>query len=149
MDLMTEAGCRAVPPFMEAVMLPTLWGDLVDMETCFNDGFSCGACFELKCINSPRWCRSGSIIVTATNFCPPNDPGNWCDPPQPHFDLSEPVFQKIADSFTSKMLEEAKVLHFSTLLRFSTHDSYRKSCNLNNHGKLLCCSTKKIACCWL
>lgn len=64
----------------------------------FNDGYSCGACFELKCMNDPRWCQSGSIIVTATNFCPPNDPGNWCDPPQAHFDLSAPVFKKIADS---------------------------------------------------
>ncbi|KAF1002321.1 expansin-A2-like [Apium graveolens] len=64
----------------------------------FKDGYSCGACFELKCINDPRWCQSGSIIVTATNFCPPNDPGNWCDPPQPHFDLSAPVFKKLADS---------------------------------------------------
>ncbi|KAK4776205.1 hypothetical protein SAY87_024166 [Trapa incisa] len=57
----------------------------------FDNGLSCGACFQLVCVNDPQWCLPGSIIVTATNFCPP---GGWCD--QPHFDLSQPVFQRIA-----------------------------------------------------
>ncbi|WOL16627.1 expansin-A2 [Canna indica] len=67
----------------------------------FNDGLSCGSCYEMKCDNDPRWCLPGSIVITATNFCPPNyglpsDDGGWCNPPRPHFDMAEPAFLQIA-----------------------------------------------------
>jgi hypothetical protein len=60
----------------------------------FNEGLSCGACFEIKCQNQPgwRWCHPGSpsIHITATN-------GGWCNPPRPHFDLAMPMFLHIAE----------------------------------------------------
>lgn len=69
----------------------------------FNKGLSCGACFEIKCDNYPIGCYPGnpSIIITATDFCPPNyalpnDNGGWCNPPREHFDLSMPIFSKLA-----------------------------------------------------
>ncbi|RWV94681.1 hypothetical protein GW17_00042759 [Ensete ventricosum] len=67
----------------------------------FGDGTSCGACYELRCAGHPQWCLPGSIVVTATNFCPPNyalpnDNGGWCNPPLQHFDMAEPAFLQIA-----------------------------------------------------
>ncbi|KAL6136615.1 hypothetical protein ACLB2K_061910 [Fragaria x ananassa] len=67
----------------------------------FNNGQTCGACFQIMCVNDPQWCipNAGTIRITATNLCPPNyDPHfyPWCNPPRKHFDLSMPMFSKIA-----------------------------------------------------
>ncbi|KAJ4839261.1 hypothetical protein Tsubulata_050237 [Turnera subulata] len=75
----------------------------------FQDGKSCGACFEIQCIDNPEGCKPGqpSLIVTATDFCPPNpslpnDKGGWCNPPREHFDIAKPAFGEIAEVPCSK-----------------------------------------------
>ncbi|XP_042494379.1 expansin-A20-like [Macadamia integrifolia] len=69
----------------------------------FNRGSSCGGCFELRCVDHIRWCLPGSpsVIITATDFCPPNyglpsDYGGWCNFPQEHFEMSKAAFAEIA-----------------------------------------------------
>ncbi|CAL5356063.1 unnamed protein product [Camellia sinensis] len=71
-------------------------------STLFNDGYACGTCYQMKCVQSP-WCYAGSPFTTvkATNLCPPNwsqdsNNGGWCNPPRSHFDMSKPAFMKIA-----------------------------------------------------
>ncbi|XXG42242.1 hypothetical protein AAC387_Pa01g2564 [Persea americana] len=65
----------------------------------FREGEACGACFQVTCDAQmdPKWCLRRTIVtVTATNFCPPNNHGGWCDPPHRHFDMSLPAFSRIA-----------------------------------------------------
>ncbi|KAJ6969275.1 expansin-A4-like [Populus alba x Populus x berolinensis] len=61
----------------------------------FRNGQACGACFEIKCADSPQWCKLGqpSLIVTATDHCPN---GGWCNVPREHFDIAKPVFSQLA-----------------------------------------------------
>jgi len=72
----------------------------------FNDGASCGQCYAIICDSSKTGsCKPGNnwVVVSATNFCPPNDlpavgdfpAGGWCGPPRPHFDMSQPAWENI------------------------------------------------------
>jgi len=70
----------------------------------FNNGISCGQCFQIACdyqSSPPNTCRQGaSVIVTATNLCPPNyalagNNGGWCNPPRAHFDMAQPSWLQI------------------------------------------------------
>lgn len=69
----------------------------------FNEGWSCGGCYEVRCQGS-TFCAPGGtpVTVTATNLCPanyskPNE--NWCNPPLRHFDLSKPMFLRLVTDF--------------------------------------------------
>lgn len=69
----------------------------------FNRGSSCGGCFEVRCVDHILWCLQGSpsVILTATDFCPPNyglpaDDGGWCNFPRAHFEMSQAAFTEIA-----------------------------------------------------
>ncbi|XP_073107250.1 expansin-A2-like [Elaeis guineensis] len=66
----------------------------------FNDGITCGACYEIRCYNNSQWCAPGSITVTATGYCWPFVPipgvhAGRCYPPRKHFDLPDPTFDKL------------------------------------------------------
>jgi hypothetical protein len=70
----------------------------------FLGGQACGACFEIRCKlivetkTAKNWCYNynTSIVITATNLCPPGSEGTWCDPPRAHFDLPQPAFLALA-----------------------------------------------------
>nr|AVG44224.1 EXPA11-1 [Boehmeria nivea] len=65
----------------------------------FRGGEACGACYQVMCDAKAdaKWClRRRVVTVTATNFCPQNNNGGWCDLPRHHFDMSMPAFLRIA-----------------------------------------------------
>ncbi|XP_062193052.1 expansin-A25-like [Phragmites australis] len=74
----------------------------------FNEGWSCGGCYELLCHDSTYCAPGGATVrVTATNLCPanyskPNE--NWCNPPLRHFDLSKPMFLRLVTDFRAGII---------------------------------------------
>ncbi|KAL6140736.1 hypothetical protein ACLB2K_059032 [Fragaria x ananassa] len=85
----TEGGsCGYGDPFAQGYGIATTALSTV----LYNRGQTCGACYEIYCANDPQWCLPGTIKVTVTNECP----GGPCAPPQKHFDLTMPMFLKIA-----------------------------------------------------
>ncbi|XP_071696740.1 expansin-A11-like [Rutidosis leptorrhynchoides] len=69
-------------------------------SSLFNQGAACGQCYKIVCDRKAdrRWCKRGSVTITATNFCPPryDGAGGWCNPPLQHFDMAQPAWEKIA-----------------------------------------------------
>ncbi|KAJ4775378.1 Expansin [Rhynchospora pubera] len=78
----------------------------------FNNGLSCGECYQLKCRDDlvPQWCISGATVtITATNYCPPNyalpnNAGGWCNPPRKHFDMAQPAWGQIGKDFRAGII---------------------------------------------
>lgn len=65
----------------------------------YNNGLTCGACFELQCVRSQnQYCYGGgnTVTVTATNYCPQGSNGAWCDNPNVHFDLAYAALTQLA-----------------------------------------------------
>lgn len=93
-------------------------------EALFERGQICGACYEIRCVEDLKWCIAGtSIIVTATNFCPPNyglpaDGGGHCNPPNRHFVMPIQAFEKIAIWKASNMPVQYRRYASETNVRF-------------------------------
>lgn len=58
----------------------------------YDNGSACGKCFALTCAD--RVCPT--VVVRVTDWCPPKGNMQWCYPSSRHFDLSIPVFEKLA-----------------------------------------------------
>ncbi|KAK4795110.1 hypothetical protein SAY86_013104 [Trapa natans] len=110
-----ESWVQGHASFYGAYQSPSTLGGACGYDNTFHAGFgvhtaalsaalsrageACGSCYEVRCDfgADPRWClRTASVAVTATNFCPPNNNGGWCDPPRRHLDMSVAAFMKIA-----------------------------------------------------
>ncbi|MFJ9523605.1 RlpA-like double-psi beta-barrel domain-containing protein [Kitasatospora sp. NPDC101801] len=113
-----DAGLAAIGT-LQAAASTVLW----------NGGLACGSRYQVACdrkLADPRWCKKGATVtVTVTDFCPPNpllpsDNGGWCNPPRPHFDLSEQAFSKIGVTQGSiiPVLYKQSEVNRTTPLRF-------------------------------
>ncbi|KAG8046343.1 hypothetical protein GUJ93_ZPchr0008g11782 [Zizania palustris] len=97
-DETMEGACGYADMFKEVYGLETTALSVA----LFNEGWSCGSCYEIRCEGS-TYCRPGAVVtVTATNLCPANyskPRENWCNPPLKHFDLTKPMFLRLVTDY--------------------------------------------------
>eukprot|EP00475_Leptophrys_vorax_P035451 TRINITY_DN5845_c0_g1_i1.p1 TRINITY_DN5845_c0_g1~~TRINITY_DN5845_c0_g1_i1.p1 ORF type:complete len:251 (-),score=-15.20 TRINITY_DN5845_c0_g1_i1:2-754(-) len=63
----------------------------------YQDGALCGACLQVRCVNS-RLCKPGiSVPVTVSNLCPALSSGGWCDGNKASISLAPAVWNAIAN----------------------------------------------------
>jgi hypothetical protein len=93
-------------------------------------GLGCGACYQVKCVNS-RFCLPGTTInVTVTDFCP------TCLEPW-HFELSQPAFAIIAypDALQiSVMFARIPCTYSTNIALLLSGDAFAMSVLVRNEG---------------
>ena len=77
-------------------------------QVMWNDGFSCGACYEVACVGSQYVqgpvCNPTTVTVTISNLCPTE--GNpLCAPPFHHLDMSEPAWAVLSPKRVAGVLQ--------------------------------------------
>ena len=128
----------------------------------FDDGASCGQCFKVTCdADASQWCLKGrSVTVTATNLCPPNyaittNGGGWCNPPRPHFDMSQPAWEHIGiyRAGIIPVLYQRYALHYSCAIVIDDEGCRRrwppplaKQRNVHMHEHHLICWRVRAGC---
>lgn len=68
-------------------------------DMIYAGGLACGACFEVECVGSST-CYASTVVVTATNQSPQYTTAT----PGPHFDLSQPAFDKISPEIAGNIV---------------------------------------------
>lgn len=62
----------------------------------YQNGALCGACIQVRCVNS-KLCKPGvSVPVTISNLCPALSSGGWCDGAKASLSLAPAVWNTIA-----------------------------------------------------
>ena len=77
-------------------------------QVMWNDGLSCGACYEVACVGSQYVqgpvCNPTTVTVTISDLCPTQ--GNpLCAPPFHHLDMSEPAWAVLSPKRVAGVLQ--------------------------------------------